>query len=63
MTNDQIEAIYKSAVGVNRLAALRVVYNAGYAAGASITVSDATPDFSATQTAPTVYPKARHSDK
>ena len=36
MTNDDLEAIYKSSLAVSHFAGLRAVYDAGYDTGASI---------------------------
>lgn len=48
MTNDEIEAIYKSAVGVSFFAGLRAVFDAGYEQALGTTVTPDTLDRSLT---------------
>lgn len=53
MTNDQIEAIWKTALNDGKLAALRAVWNAGYYQGASITPTAGGHDYSLQSAKPT----------
>lgn len=62
MTNQQLEAIYLSAVDQSHLAGLKAVLNAGYCLGKGITPNATTPDITSTQTAPTAYVKIRKPD-
>lgn len=63
MTNQDLEAIYTSAVGISHQAGLREVFNAGYYAHAGITPNANTPDAAATATPPTSYVKLKDRDR
>jgi len=52
MTDDQLISIHKTLLDVNEVAALRAIYNAGYAAGSGVTVTAQTQDFSVAAAAP-----------
>ncbi len=62
MTNQQLEAIYTSAVDLSHLAGLKAVFNAGFCIGKGITPNSTTPDVTSTQTAPSSYVKIRKAD-
>jgi hypothetical protein len=52
VTNEDLEAIYKSSLPVSHFAGLRAVYDAGYDAAASIDPGTSSGDASMTQPAP-----------
>ena len=54
MTDLQLQSIYQSGLGVSHLAALKVVFAAGYAAHAGTTLGNANP--AKTATFPTQLP-------
>lgn len=56
MQDTDIEAIYKANINISHAAALRGVYDAGYAAGLGTPNVQTTGDVSQSQAAPTVDP-------
>lgn len=55
MTNDELELIYKNALPLDRFAAMRAVYNAGFHAGSG-NAAIPIPDYSVSAKPPAVEP-------